>query len=363
MRIHQFVHTLSYGDAISTEVLSLQRALRECGHESEIYCLNVHPRYKSLGKFIADFSNDGVHEVILHYSLGSPLNELYRSLGSVTRTLIYHNITPAHWFAGVNPRVAQDIRQGLEELPQLCGVSDKLLADSTFNASEIQQLGFECRVLPLPVDEARWNTGVNQGIQSLLQGDPSLHLLHVGRIAPNKRLEDILKIFYFLHHYVERQSKLWLVGIDIDTELYSYALKRLASELDITHAVFFTGGLADEEVRAFYTDSSAYICMSEHEGFCLPVLEAMKFELPVIAYHAGSLPETVGTGGIIVREKRHAELAEIVVEVHQNRSVRQQLIEAGKAQVARFTYEKFVCDVQMYFTDPKNVSEKCRITA
>ncbi len=347
--IHQLVHTLSYGDAISGEVLALQRALRAQGHESEIFAINVHPKYVDEAKKFSTFPRDFTGEVILHYSLGSPLNTLYRDIKGAKKSLIYHNLTPARWFEGVNPRIVRDIEQGIRELPELCGITDRLISDSAFNAEELKALGFNSTVLNLPIDDEKWNIEANAGIASLVRGEPGIHVVHVGRLAPNKCVQDIIKSFYFLHHHITRQSRLWLVGIDIDTELYSFALKRLIHELDLQEAVSIVGCLADSEVKALYQNASVYTCMSEHEGFCLPLIEAMKFGLPVVAYGSSAIPDTVGKGGVVVYEKRHAEIAELLYQIAQPGELRESLIRAGHARAGELTYSKFETHVGELF--------------
>lgn len=355
IQIHQLVHTLSYGDAISGEVLGLQRCFHEAGIESDIFAINVHPTYKGRAKDYRTFpkaspSTIGApNRVILHYSLGSPLNELYRSLDAYKRVLIYHNITPPSWFSGVNPRIVIDIERGLAELPDLCARSTSIIADSEFNATELHKIGFKPEVLGLPIDPTRWAEPANQGIAGLIRSEPGLHLLHVGRIAPNKCIEDIIKTFHFIRYHVHPESYLWLVGIDIDTEIYSFALKRLARELEVDMAVRFVGGMADSEIRALYENCSAYMCMSEHEGFCLPVIEAMHFGLPVIAYASSALPQTLGAGGILVREKRHAELAQLVGELYRNQEMRKAVVSSGHQRVQEFGFENFRRDVHRHF--------------
>ncbi len=350
--VHQLVHTLSYGDAISSEVLALQRCLSALGFESEIYAINVHPRYKGKAKLYKEFPESFDGQVLLHYSLGSPLNALYRRLAQAEKCLIFHNLTPASWFVGINPGVARDIEQGRAELPELCRISQKLIADSQFNAEELSEFGFHARVLELAVDPERWTEPANPGISALLKGSGELHVLHVGRIAPNKCLEDLLKTFYFLHCHGERKSRLWLPGIDIDTELYAFSLKRLARELGIEDAVEFPGCMADSEIRALYENSTAYVCMSEHEGFCLPVVEAMRFGLPVLAFASSALPQTVGSGGILFREKRHAEIAELILEIRRDTELREKLIKAGYERVKDLSLEKFSMNVASIFGSP-----------
>lgn len=345
--IHQLVHTLNYGDAISGETLALQRIFRARGIESDIYAINTHPKYQGLTKDYRDFNRGFMGEVILHYSLGSPLNELYRNLPLAKRTMIYHNLTPAKWFQGINPRIVADIEAGLAELPELLKISDKIIADSKFNAGELKAYGVDAAVLGLSFDPVRWDIPRNEGFYNLLKQEGGIHVLHVGRIAPNKCLEDIIKAFYFLHHKIDKRSRLWLPGIDIDTELYSFSLKRMVHEFQLTGVVEFCGGRSDDELKALYEAASVYVCMSEHEGFCLPVIEAMNFNLPVIGYQASALPETIGDGGIIVHDKDPHKLAELIYQVSTDLSLRRQLIERGLDRVKDFSFKVFQDEVNL----------------
>lgn len=339
--IHQFVHTLSYGDAISSEVLAIKDFLQEKGYESEIYAINEHPKLKNRSKDYRQFVLDFTGEVILHYSLGSPLNELYKNLNSATRSLIYHNITPAKWYKKVNTRVANDIEQGRKELPELLKITDKIVADSKFNAKEIDELGFQSEVLELALNPERWEEEANLGIAAQLQNDPALHLVHIGRFAPNKCIEDVIKVFYFIRKKLEINAKLWLPGIDIDTEVYSFELKRLVNWLGLYEDVKFVGCFADSEIKALYENATAYLCMSEHEGFCIPLVEAMHFGLPVVAYASSAIPDTLGSGGILVYEKRYPEIALLMQKIYQDRNFRSKLIEAGKKRASELSMENF----------------------
>ena len=339
--IHQLVHTLSYGDAISTEVLALQAALRGLGLESEIYALHEHDRLLGRSRKYETIGECSEADLILHYSIGSPLNDLYAHWNRGHRVLVYHNITPARWFTGINNRVAQDIERGLRDLPALCGRSDRIWADSTFNASEINALGFPTSVLELPIAPERWNRPRNEAMYSRVKKSSGINVLHVGRMAPNKCIEDVIKSFYYLHRYIDAKSKLWLVGIDNDTELYSFSLRRLVRTLLLDDAVEFVGGATDEEVRALYEASSVYLCMSEHEGFCLPLIEAMHFGLPVVAFGAGAVEETVGTGGVVVHEKRHAEIGALLQQLSSPGELRAKVIAKGKERVRSFSFETF----------------------
>ena len=331
--LHQLLHTLSYGDAISGEALALQGCFRRMGLQSEIYAINVHPLLKGRALDWRKLPSRFEGELLFHFSLGSELSDVYKGMDSAVRSMIFHNLTQPRWFQGVNPRIVRDLEEGQRQLPELCAVTDRLIADSRYNAGELRSCGYEAEVLELPIDEEKWAVPANPGIADMLRNDPALHVMHVGRLAPNKCIEDIIKTFYFLHHKINRRSKLWIVGIDIDTELYSFSLKRMVDEFDLGEAVQFVGCLADSELKALYQAATAYLCMSEHEGFCLPVVEAMYFDLPVVAFASSALPDTVGAGGVLVKEKRHPEIAELIQRISEDAGLRERLKEAGRRRV------------------------------
>jgi glycosyltransferase involved in cell wall biosynthesis len=350
MKIHQFVHTLNYGDAISGEAIAIKRLLERLSIESTIYALHAHEKVKSDAVIwtgskeqLADLQALGSEDsVILHYSIASPFNAVFEQLTGTKRGLIYHNLTPVHWFEGYNNRVVKDLELGFEELPSLLKHADFVLADSEFNRAELGSFGrSDAKVLPLLLDEDKWKIETNSGISQLLNSTGEVNLLHVGRIAPNKCIHDIIKSFYFYHHKIERNSKLWLVGIDIDTELYAFELRRLISKLQLSEAVEFVGSVADSELRAFYENCDAYLCMSEHEGFCLPLLEAMYFGLPVIAYDACAVAGTLGDAGLLIDQKDPAKLAELVKLLLSDVKLREQIQERGRARAAEFNPAQF----------------------
>jgi glycosyltransferase involved in cell wall biosynthesis len=351
MAIHQFVHTLNYGDAISGEAVTIQRELRKKGINSNIYSVHAHEKVQHLVRRYQLFEQDLAEaidrkepvSVILHYSIASPLNTLYLNLSGVKRALIYHNLTPVEWFSSYNARVADDLIVGREELPTLLQCSDINLADSSFNQAELEQLGCDgSKVLPLLIDDEKWKVPSNPGITSVLKATSGVNFLHVGRLAPNKCITDIIKVFYFYHHKINSKSKLWLIGSDIDSEIYSFELRRLVSELRLKEVVTFVGSVADSELRSFYESSDLYLCMSEHEGFCVPLLEAMNFGVPVIAFDSCAVADTLGDGGILVKTKLHAEIAELANIILTDSQLRASLKEKGKSRANAFALPAFL---------------------
>lgn len=359
LKIDQFIHTLQYGDAITGEALTIKRILNEMGHSSEIYSLHSHHLLKNLSKKMNEYeSSDGL---ILHYSLNSPQNEVYIKSSCKNKFLIYHNLTPESWYMPYNGRVYDDLVLGKSHLPNLINETNFCLADSSFNASELKEFKPKSlEVLPLLIDPKRWESSPNSGIIEALKAQGGKNILHVGRIAPNKQIEEIIKAFYFYHHKFCKNSRLWLVGHDIDTEIYSFELRKLIIDLSLTEAVQFTGSVSDDELQGFYSASDAYICMSAHEGFCVPIIEAMHHNLPVVAYNSSAIGETLGKAGILLDDLNPLKTAIALDKAISDQNVRTSLIRAGHDQVKNFSIENFKNNllqliVNKILIDTKNV--------
>ncbi|MEA2625848.1 MAG: hypothetical protein QOD06_1893 [Candidatus Binatota bacterium] len=335
--IHQLVPNLALGDAISQQAITLRRLLRGLGHASEIYAEHVDGRIAGQARphrrLLEEIEPDAV--VLFHFSIGSEVTDVYRLLAN-PRVLVYHNVTPPEYFRGVNERVAEDCRRGREELARLASSCRLALADSEFNRAELEALGYPATaVLPIALDESRFRTRPVRRIERPYR-DGHVNFLHVGRLVPNKRIEDVLKAFYFYRRKINPSSRLFLVGIDTDTEVYAFALRELVRDLGIP-GVVFTGGVSERELASYYRIAHVYLCMSEHEGFCAPLIEAMHFGVPVVAYAAGAVPETVGGAGVLVTRKRFPEIAELLAILCEDTAVRSRLIEAGRARARELT--------------------------
>jgi glycosyltransferase involved in cell wall biosynthesis len=153
--------------------------------------------------------------------------------------------------------------------------------------------------------------------------------------VPNKRIEDLLKVFYFYRKRIDPDSRLFLVGIDTDMEIYSFALRQMIHDLAL-RGVLFCGRVSQRELVTYYRLAHVYLCMSEHEGFCVPLLEAMHFGVPVIAYAAGAVPETLGEAGALASRKDFPELAELSALLCMDRELRGSMVAAGRERVREF---------------------------
>ncbi len=326
MQIHQMVASLTFGDAIGNEALYIQSLLRERGVDSEIFAESSDSIMAGRCQPLADYeqisSADNV--VILHFSIGSKAAWLARRLPDKLM-LVYHNITPPQWFLPFAPKVALQCLKGRAELAGLKHRTALALGVSEYNRRELEQLGFErTGVLPFLFDPDRLSVPPNPVVFGMYDDDRT-NFLAVGRLMPNKRLEDVMKVVKLYQRFIDKKSRLLLVGQWRDFERYSEHLVRFADELGLTH-VEFAGHVDTSDLVSFYRVADVYLCMSEHEGFCAPLLEAFQMNVPVMAYSAGAIAETLGGAGILVREKNFSELAELAHLLVTDRTLRERVL-------------------------------------
>jgi glycosyltransferase involved in cell wall biosynthesis len=324
--IHQLSVSAAYGDAIGGEIFTVRDALRDAGYESDVFVELVDARMAGEVRPYQEYREvshpDNV--VLLHFSLGSKVSALAREIDD-RMVLIYHNITPAEWFAPYALGIARDCQRGRLELAALAGRAALALGDSEYNRQELEELGFApTGVLPLIVDLARLDGPADPLVLDRFD-DGRTNLLFVGRCVPNKRIEDLLRAYAYYRRCIDHRSRLIVVGEYRSFVLYFDALQALAGELGLDD-VHFTGHVSQAELNAYYRVADCFVCASEHEGFCVPVFEAMYRGLPVVAYSAAAIPYSTGRGVLLLSDKDPALFAETVHQVLTDAGLRERLL-------------------------------------
>jgi L-malate glycosyltransferase len=340
IRIHQVLATLGYGDAIGHEVLGIQRVLRQAGYESEVFVetadYRLEPQTRDYRELI-DVSGDVL--LLHHFSLGSKASRTAFALPH-RMALVYHNITPPEYFVGVHRALARQCFRGRRELRAYASRSDLALADSEFNRQDLEELGFpRTAVLPVVPDFSHLDRPPNRLVARGFDDDWT-NLLFVGRMIPNKKIEDVIRFFHAYHTFFNPRSRLLLVGAQSGFERYVASLHRLAAAVDADH-VHFVGHVSDEELIALYEVADVFLCASEHEGFCVPIVEAFYEQVPVIAYAATAVPATMDGAGVLFDDKDPMHVAAIVDAVVSNASLQDAIVDGQIAAVERLRAKDF----------------------
>ncbi len=311
-RVPQLLAALSYGDAIGNEALAIQRHLRAAGYESDIFAERVQPRMAHLARPLHEYREVSSAQTVclFHFSIGSAAGRM--AFHAPDRLVaIYHNITPAEFFLGFHPHLAGLCYHGRRELAAFAPRTVLGLGDSEFNRRELQAAGYQpTGVLPIILDLDRYSQPASPIVRGLYS-DGRKNLLFVGRIIPNKKIEDLLRVFAIYQRYLEPRSRLLLVGESRGFERYQRRLRERVEALRLDNVVF-AGHVDDDELRAYYSVADVFLCLSEHEGFCVPLVEAMSFGVPVVAFDAGAVAETLRGGGVLLKEKRPEVVAELL---------------------------------------------------
>ncbi|MBI3931804.1 MAG: glycosyltransferase family 4 protein [Acidobacteria bacterium] len=340
MRIDQWVPALHRGDAIGDSARLMRDAFRSWGHAADVYALEVDDDLLGDGCRWSEWRPGAADDVvILHYALPSPLTRALEGHRG-RRVLLHHNITPPEYFEGYDPEMVRICALGREELGGLAGHVDLGLADSEFNRRDLEAAGFRrTGVLPIYVDFTRYRRPPNPVLKKMLEDGP-VNLLFVGRVAPNKRHEDLIRLASYWKRFISPDVRLVLVGKLPRRREYFDALQSLLYEEGFTPwEVVFTGHVDHEDLLACYASADVFVSMSEHEGFGVPLVEAMLLGVPVLAFRAAAVPDTLGDAGVQFAEKRLDEVAEMAHRLATDQGLRRGVLAAQERRLLAFAPE------------------------
>jgi glycosyltransferase involved in cell wall biosynthesis len=327
MILNQWIPAAHRGDAVGDNARTLRDNFRARGLQSEIYALSID---EDLRDDVRPWSNPDARNgdaTILHFAIPSPMTAAFATLPGA-RALCYHNITPPHYFAPFDPDIARLAWLGRRELATLVDRVDVAFGVSEYNREELEDLGFdETMVVPLLVDTARLTNAPPCPALERLLSDGLANILFVGRVAPNKKIEDHIKFAEQFKRYVDAYYRFIFVGRDDAVPRYGRAVRAMVREFDmLPDRVWFTGPVPDVELAAYYRHAHLYVSLSEHEGFCAPLVEAMAMDVPILAYAAAAVPETLGGAGVLFAPKDLEVAAELAGQLIYDEDVRRRTI-------------------------------------
>ena len=343
-RVHQVLATLGYGDAIGHEVLGIQRVLRGAGYASEIYVETADPRLEDLTLDYRDLVGTVAPDDILihHFSIGSRASRTAYALPG-RMALVYHNITPPEYFIGVHKDLVKLCFHGRRELTAYIDRCDLALGDSEYNRQELEGLGFQATgVLPVVPDFSHLDTpeGAPQASFAGRFDDDTINVMFVGRVIPNKKFEDVIRAFHVYRTRFNPRARLLLVGAYSGFERYLAMLQSLIARLG-TPDVHFFGHVSNEELSALYNVADVFLCASEHEGFCVPLVEAFHKRVPVLAYAATAVPATLDGGGVLYDTRDPHEVARLIDAVVDDARIEAAVLASQDAALERLQARDF----------------------
>ncbi|HYT69260.1 MAG TPA: glycosyltransferase family 4 protein [Vicinamibacterales bacterium] len=340
-RVHQVLATLGYGDAIGHEVLGIQRVLQGAGYCSEIFVETADRRLEQLTTDYRDMVGGIAPDDVLihHFSIGSRASRTAYALPG-HMALVYHNITPPEYFLGVHKDLVKLCFRGRRELTAYISRCELALGDSEYNRQELQDLGFsETGVLPVVPDFTHLDVDPNTMMSEPLD-DGWTNIIFVGRVIPNKKFEDLIRAFHVYRTKYNPRSRLLFVGSYSGFERYLAMLHGLVARLG-TPDVHFLGHVSNEELTALYDVADLFLCASEHEGFCVPLIESFYKRVPVLAYAATAVPATMDGGGVLYETKDPFEIARLMAAILDDANLEDRIVASQDAALDRLLQKDF----------------------
>lgn len=338
--IHQFVASLEEHDAVGNHAMAIRGLLRGNGFESEIFVWHSSKSMRNQCRIYREYPSFSSPEnaIIYHFSVGSPLTSFFLQAPG-KKIMIYHNITPARFFAGINNLVYRVVKDGRRELRSIAGRVDLAIAVSGYNRRELVEAGFDnTHTVPLLLDFGLYNAGPDQAIIDRYAGGKT-NIIFVGRISPNKKQEDVIRAFSVYKKYVNANSRLFIIGQHAQVPEYKAILDDLVKTLDVED-VHFTGSVPQEQLNAYYSVADVFLCMSEHEGFCIPLVECMSFGVPVLAFDSSAVTSTLNGTGILFDQKDLGRVAEMIHLVAEKGTWRDSIIKKQRTRLEDFRPDK-----------------------
>jgi len=322
MVVEQFLPAFHYGDAIGNSTLAFHRYLLDRGIKSKIISLTIDESMAEFALPFSDYVEDEDSIKILHFAIPSELTDFFLKVKG-KKVMIYHNITPSSFFIDFSDELVKFTLEGRKHLERLNECFDLSIAVSNFNAEELKLLNFKnVKKIPLMVNLDEYKQPFNKPFYDLIKDDRK-NIVFVGRISPNKKIEDLIKVLFYYKKYISPSIRLIIAGKIDSLPKYFQAVRDLASRFLLTSEdIIFTGHIPFDELLSVYKLGDVFLSMSEHEGFCLPLIESSFFKVPVVAFNAGAVSETLKGSGLIFNEKKTELVAGLLENIINDNELR-----------------------------------------
>ncbi|MCC7035586.1 MAG: glycosyltransferase [Acidobacteria bacterium] len=347
MIVNQWVPAAHRGDAIGDSARRVRELLRRMGHQADVFAMTIDDDLRGDVRPFTEPDARLGDVTIFHFALVSPMTAEFARLPR-GRVLQYHNVTPAHFFAPYDANVFRLATLSRDDLATLAARTDVALGDSEYNRRELEALGFaDTGVFPIAVDIDRIVRAQPRPALEAVLEDGLHNFLFVGRIAPNKRIEDHIRLAEVYKRYVDEHYRFIFVGRTDGLPRYYNMVRALIDAFQMPADRFvFTGPVPDEDLAVYYRTASVYLSLSEHEGFCVPLLEAMAADVPVLAYASTAVPDTLGGAGVLFEPKDLEYAAELLGELAYNDALRSRVIAGQRRRLRDFGDERIMRELQ-----------------
>jgi glycosyltransferase involved in cell wall biosynthesis len=339
VRVDQVIPSLASRDAIGVHTVAISEALREIGIDSDIFYGECTRDLAHRARPMSALGRATKGRWLMYQaSIGSPVFDIFASR-SEPKLLNYHNITPAVLLDGWEPAVGHEVSLGRSQVTRVAPECRLAIADSGFNEKELVDLGFAHTAVASLLIDMTSAADPDPGLSLRLaraKAEGGADFLFVGKVSPHKAQHDLVKMLALYRTLYDPKARLHLVGTPLG-RTYGPALSAFIAELGLSDAVSITGSVTQQELESYFRGADVFVCASEHEGFCVPLVEAMGHGLPIVAYCTTAVPETVADAGLLLTSKDPLLFAASVHRVVEDGRLRKQFVEAGARRAEAYS--------------------------
>ncbi|MCC5815425.1 MAG: glycosyltransferase family 4 protein [Leptospira sp.] len=332
LRVCQFSTGFHPGDAISQEMIAFDKYFKRIGFNSEIFAEHIGSAVKKIAHKYNRYKPEKFDVIVYHHSIHSNVLDWVLKQ-PCKKILIYHNVTPSHFFEPYDLQFSYLLSQGKNELIPLRDKFAFCLADSEFNRQELLDMGYQ-KVSVLPILYDFTNLDSEYVVRNPFSG---IKIVFIGRISPNKKQDDLIRFAEVYRKFFRSDFQIQLVGYASPaSKNYLEELEKLTRFYDLEEHIHLSGYVTQKELNGYYREADIFLSMSEHEGFCVPLLEAMYFQIPVLAYDAGAVADTMDRAGILFKQKDFPLLCSTIEEILSNDEFRQSILMKQNQRLTEF---------------------------
>lgn len=341
MKIAIFLPATDAEDMLFEDALALTQIFRAKGYATKLYArTDAHPWLREYALPLEQLPRLSGEDILFYYACAGTEPRIALEQLPCRKILLFYDMVPARYWKGYHEQRHMAAESGMQELCQLSGVVDLCMASSAFNASVLRQLNYQCPITvryPL-MSFSEYTKSPDPAQMEQYGTNGFVNFLCVGEVAPHKKLEDVIRTYYCYQKYCEPKSHLFLVG-ECHTPRYIQRLKRYAKALELDETqVIFTGTVSFSELLAFYHLASLFLSMSEHEGFCVPLIEAMYFGIPILAYGVAAIPDLLGGSGVALPTNDPMEAAMMADRIMKDPAMRREIAAGQRRRYQEFSY-------------------------
>ena len=339
-RVFQIVSSLNFGDAVGNDVMAIQNFLKKENIVTAIFANSIHSKIEVGTAFLIDklpeLRADDI--VLYHFASEDPLCELIKKVPCKV-ILRYHNVTPPKFFHGFDLGAEMNTKKGLEQIKALAPYIDYGIVVSEFNKQDLINMGYTCSIDVAPI-LIQFDDYKKKPSHSIVEkySDGKHNIIFVGRMAPNKKVEDVISAFAAYKKMYDKDARLFLVGNFKEEDKYFKFLQKHINKIQVKD-VIFPGHIPFDEILAYYTIADIFLCMSEHEGFCVPLVEAMFFDVPIVAYLQCAVPDTLNGSGVGIDNKDFNMIAMKINNILKDEPYRNNIIQGQRKRLKDFDNE------------------------